>query len=331
MKHPPYHLRTNKAVDRLLLVDIVRALKSTSNYSEFTYYTLAGPFLEDLRVMDHYFPQMRLVSLESNAQTYRRQRFHQFTSRIVLLLQSMTDFLARTYVPGEKDMFWLDYTDLKYPHLVDFQVVLKNAPLGSLVRITLRAEPELDLDPLKGRVSDEELKRVKEQLEEAFKDEFLRVLPHEGVDAFASLRDYARMVQLMVRRAASTALDTSGSKRDFLPIQSTRYNDHTQMLSVTGIICNRTEIAATRINLGSVHFANFDWEEPTEVNIPALSTKEQLHLEAYLPVPDGIDAGEWLFPLLGYRIHDTTKSSKLQLSYYADHHREYPNFVRVAT
>ena len=51
MRHPPYHLRTNKAVDRLLLVELLRVLEA--NGGPFSYYSLGGPFLEDLRVMDH--------------------------------------------------------------------------------------------------------------------------------------------------------------------------------------------------------------------------------------------------------------------------------------
>lgn len=330
MQHPPYQLRTSKAVDRLMLVDVLRVLESASRYREFTYYTLGGPFLEDIRIMEHFFPEMQFVSLESNKQTYLRQQFHKFSSRISLKHRDMTSFLTRDYEPGEKDIFWLDYTDIKYPHFTDFQVVLKKVPPGSVVRITLRAEPEIDLSQLKDKVSDEELKRLKQQIGEKFQDEFGQVLPHEGVDPSASLKDFARMVQLMVRRAASNALDRPGSGVDFLPVQSMRYNDQTQMLTVTGIVCRREEIEATRVQLQSVHFVDFDWAEPSELNIPSLSVKERLRLEPYLPVEEGTDAGEWLFPILGYRTHDSDKTCKKQLAHYADIHRDYPYFVRIS-
>src|SRR5437016_2552014 len=104
MKHPPYHLRINKAVDRLLLVNVLRPLNPDS---EFTYYSLAGPFLEDLRVMDHYFPKMNLVSLELDPQTCKRQEFHRFTSRIQLKEITMGSFLSDEYEPGATDVFWL--------------------------------------------------------------------------------------------------------------------------------------------------------------------------------------------------------------------------------
>ena len=102
VRHPAYHLRTNKAVDRLLLVDVLREIGADRT---FTYYSLAGPFLEDLRVMDHFFPDMRLVSFEQDTDTYLRQSFHQFNSRITLHHRALGDFLTHNYEPGVQDVF----------------------------------------------------------------------------------------------------------------------------------------------------------------------------------------------------------------------------------
>ena len=95
MRHPPYQVRTNKAVDRLLLVEVLRHLQPR----EFTYHSLGGPFLEDLRVMDHYFPDMKIVSLESSEHTFKRQLFNQFSSRVDLRRTTLNDFLIHSYEP----------------------------------------------------------------------------------------------------------------------------------------------------------------------------------------------------------------------------------------
>src|SRR5690606_702529 len=125
MKHPPYHLRINKAVDRLLFVDVLRAVGSASNYSDFTYYSLAGPFLEDLRIMDHFFPDMKLVSLEIDRDTWKRQKFNQFCSRLDLRRTDVADFLTHDYKPHTHDVFWLDYTDLKFARFDELQFLLR--------------------------------------------------------------------------------------------------------------------------------------------------------------------------------------------------------------
>lgn len=328
MKHPPYHLRTNKAVDRLLLVEVLRKLGPS--YEGFTYYTLGGPFLEDLKVIDHFFPEMKLVSLEANQQTYLRQKFNKFNSRIELINMPLSDFLTHNYKPGTRDVFWLDYTDLKYERFEEFQRVIKQVAPGSVVRITLHAEAAVDLASVEERLTPDELARVQKELEDAFRKEFdllLMDFPEGGI--FARPFRFARMVQLMVRRAASLALDTAGSKVDFLPVQSTRYNDNTQMLSVTGVVCLRTERDALQSQLANVRFANLDWHEPDRIDIPALSIKERLHLERHLPVPPGQDAGETLFRELNYKIDNGERQSKEQLLQYALCHREYPNFIRI--
>lgn len=331
MKHPPYHLRTNKAVDRLLLVEILRELRP--DYNESTYYSLAGPFLEDLRVMDHFFPEMRLVSLESNKQTFMRQQFNQFCSRLELENITLADFLTHNYTPHEGDIFWLDYTDLKYERFNEFQRLLTQILPKSVVRITLRAEPEIDIASLEDRLPDEELVRLRTELKKTFKDEFDKVLPHDEElisSAFEKPTKFARLIQLMVQRAASQALDIAGSEVDYLPLQSTRYSDNTQMISVTGIVCLRTEIEGVRTQLRSIRFVNFDWDEPDRIDVPVLSVKERLHLEHHLPVQDNQDAGELMYRVLKYKIESSAKRTKQQLAHYAECHREYPNFVRIS-
>jgi len=126
--------------------------------------------------------------------------------------------------------------------------------------------------------------------------------PHPPGSAFASPAAFARMVQLMVQRAASIALDTAGSDRDFLHVQSARYDDNTQMLSVTGVVFDRTREETTKRMLGSVRFADFTWPEPHQISVPALTVKERHRLEQLLPTERGTDPGEILYPELGYHM-----------------------------
>jgi hypothetical protein len=281
--------------------------------------------------MDHFLPEMKLVSLETDLQTYKRQDFHRFNRVIVLLKKNLMDFIINDYLPEEnmKDVFWLDYTDLSYVRFQEFQLVLKKVPPGSVVRITLRAERELNVDNLEDYLAPDILEALKTGIENRFTDEFYKILPPDSPGAFANPKEFAIMVQQMLRFTASEALDTAGNPVDFLPIQSTRYNDNTQMLSVTGVVCLRDQIEATKEILRSVTYANFDWREPDLINIPALSMKERLWLEKHLPVEEGKDAGEELYTFLGYMIDSSEKTSKQQLAHYADYCRFYPDFVRI--
>jgi hypothetical protein len=333
MNHPPYHLRVNKAVDRLLLVNVIRSLGK--EYEEGTYYTLSGPFLEDLRVMDHFFPRMRLVSIEKDKPTHSRQEFHRFSSktRVILKRISVHSFLNDLYepTPDTVDIFWLDYTGLEYKNFTEFQRVLKIVPLGSIVRITVRAQPELNFEELEAWLSKEEKERISSQMEAEFQRTFEGVLPEGAPGALASRADYAAMVQGMVQIAASQAVDYNGSDRTVIHVNSIRYNDGTQMLSVTLVVCKRDneQEQIVRQKLNSLGTSFFDWGEVKWLNIPALSSKECVCLERELPVDPTKDIGQILMDSLGYAITGAPMSSKELLQHYAEYYREYPRFIRM--
>ncbi|MEM6737888.1 MAG: O-methyltransferase [Bacteroidota bacterium] len=332
MKHPPYHLRINKAVDRLLLTDIVRAslYSSDKGLEEYTYYSLAGPFLQDLKVIDRFFPDMKLVSLEGNYQTYMRQEFHKFSAKLILENVPLRDFIIHKYEPSGIDIFWLDYTDLRYERFEEFQLLLDRVLPGSIIKLTLNAHPKDELFYLKEILSEAEVIPLKEKLERDFKDEFKGVLPHSHRDPFiGNNQKYARMIQLMVRRAASEALDKPGSDLDFLPLTSSRYNDRTQMLSVTGVVHRRKDLDETKEQFKDVRSVDFDWSEPIEINVPILSKKECFLLENELPVPQENEPGTILYEKLGYKIDRSVPLTKKRLDSYANYCREYPNFIRM--
>ena len=219
---------------------------------------------------------------------------------------------------------------MKYRRFEEFQVVLTKVPSGSVVRITVRAEAEFDLRSLNNRVDDTVLENVRNELQQSFEEQFARVLPHPAGEAFASESAFARTVQLMVKRAASAALDTPGSNRDFMHVHSVRYDDNTQMLSVTGIVHDRPDADATREVVSRIRFADPDWPVPYQINIPALSAKERHRLEHLLPVAAGEAAGPKLYAELGYHIDNGELATTRQLQQYAGYYREYPAFVRVS-
>ena len=109
MKHPPYHLRLNKAIDRFLLIEILLLLekKAGFKFSEYTYYGFGGPFLEDCRLLNQYLPEIRLVSIEENKETYKRQKFHRFCNSSKLKLKNMSSQNFLNSFKGEgKNIFW---------------------------------------------------------------------------------------------------------------------------------------------------------------------------------------------------------------------------------
>ena len=305
MRHPPYHLRVNKAIDRLLLVKILDILKRHCDLSNYTYYGFGGPFLEDCRLIHNRCPEVRIVSIETNQQTFKRQEFHQFSKNLELRREDFSSFLANFSSNGG-EIFWLDYTDLRLKHFEEFVSVLGQVSENSVVKITIRAEPY-------------------EKEWEDFEREYGQLLPPSPKKTdIGRLLPFTNLLQEMLQVASQQALPASGESV-FQLLDSSHYRDQTHMLSITGIVCNKSKVSKIRRRFKNW---NLDWAEPRRIDVPTLSTKERLHLEKYLPTK--AQTGRSLSRALGYKIDNTESKHLEKLKQYEEFCQYYPYFARVS-
>lgn len=329
MKHPAYHLRTNKAVDRLSWISQVR--DSLTNERKASFYSLGGPFLEDMKLAHVAFPNMRLVSLESNLQTYKRQRFHNFTSQLALVNATVDDYLIHQYEPSDQDFFWLDFTDLSLQRLNSFRTLVTKVPNCSLIRITLRAEPDMTLKNVEKHLTEEQASKLATEINEKFEKDFSAVLSHDAQKTpLCSSIDFARTVQMMVRRVSSEALASADNQ--FIHISTSRYDDGCQMLSVTGIVLKRddNQSIVNNLKMKGIRLEQDAWSEPVEIKVPVLSILERHWLDKHLPKRDRDSLGKALLKKLKYHIEDGEKHTENALRQYAKYYREYPNFAKIS-
>ena len=308
MSSPAYQLRPNKAVDRFVLVDAIRRLERFGSLSQYTYYGLGGPYLEDFRVLYEQCSDINMVSIEKDRQVFKRQEFHLPAKTVKLLNMDLFDFVDEYEPNGQKSIFWLDYTDLKYRNIEYFMLLLERVATGSIIKVTLRA-----------KVSD-----YREGGDD-FKRQFQGLAGVPSSDGPIEGPGYAKWLQDVLRISSQRAL-TGSLSVSFLPICSFRYSDGTPMLTVTGIVCEKSDEGKYRREFQAWEFANLDWAEPQKIDVPFLSTKERLYLQAQLPC--GESAGEVLSRALGYRIEKSEERTNTQLSQYSTYHRQYPYFIR---
>jgi hypothetical protein len=311
----------NKAVDRFLLVDLLRSIGQIYDLSKYTYYGFGGPFLEDCRLIHEYCPSIKLVSFEKNMQTLRRQKFHKFSRNIKLVNENIKDFLI--YFTGAgKEVFWLDYTDLKIARFDEFSNLLMKSDKGTIIRITLRAD--IHDNPFKESTENEA--RLK-GFEENFRKEFGAVLP--GDFSIKDLRpgELPSLLQKMLRVTAEKTLP-SGCGLLFQPLNSSFYNDGTPMISLAGVVCDIKTSVKVKKCLSRWKFSNLNWEKPGKIDVPILSVKERLLLESLLPVKK--NTGKLLSKCLGYKIADSENENVRKLIQYADFSDCYPKFAKVS-
>ena len=213
MTSPAYHLRPNKAVDRLSFIEAIRFLGQLGNLSEYTYYCLGGPYLEDCRLLYEFYPEIKMVSVEKDAEVYKRQAFHLPCGTIQLKPTELKSFIAQYEPKDQKSIFWLDYTALEYGHFQDFMALIGKVAAKSMIKITLRAAP-----------------RDYRKKEEEFRQRFEALMPNPSATPPVRSDDFAFLVQQMVRIAAQKALPAEMS-HEFQPCRVFslfRRNEHVQ-------------------------------------------------------------------------------------------------------
>ena len=311
MRHPPYHLRVNKAIDRFLLVEIIDILERYCDISDYTYYGFGGPFLDDCRLIHNHCPKIKIVSIEKNEHTFKRQEFHRFSKNLDLKRMDFASFLADFSSDG-KEIFWLDYTDLRFGHFDEFMSIIEKVSENSVVKITVRAEP-----PSNGLSAWEN-----------FLLEYGQILPPlTRQTAIERSSPFVKLLQDMFQMASQQALPASG-ERVFQLLDSAHYNDQTEMLSITGMVCNKNDVSEIRRWFKNGAFRNLDWKAPRKIDVPNLSAKERLHLEKKLPTK--AKTGRSLARALGYKIDDSDQKHLEKLKQYEEFYQYYPYFARIS-
>ncbi len=308
MSRPAYHLRPNKAIDRLIMVDTIRRLEQFGGLQQYTYYGLGGPYLEDFRILYELSKDIGMVSIEINKEVLKRQAFHRPSRTVRLRCNDLAQFIDE-YEPHGKSIFWLDYTKLRYGYFESFKLLITKVFEGSVVKISLRADPR-DF--------------IKEP--ERFGQRFRNLMENPSSNPPAQASEYAKFIQDMLRVAVQQALPRQLGIV-FQPITSFFYSDGTGMLTLTGIVCSVSEVASFRSAFANWHLSNLYWSDPRHIDVPFLSTKERLHLQDKLPCVSS--PGQTLLDALGYSLEGKKERTRMQLAQYADFHRHYPYFIKA--
>jgi hypothetical protein len=353
-RHPPYHLRPNKAIDRFLLVDLLRHVPYEER-KRYEYIGLGGPFLEDFKIMHHYYPEVKLTSIEANPETYKRQRFNKSCKAIKLIESEIATYF------GEHDDFrhplivWFDGTDFRQRTLTSLQSILLKLPVDSILKVTARVSFETEprykefalatahtvenllsdiqglsinqREDLSGRIRDVLINAAEEKDEMTLAmQQVSDYLPEGYEDLLGDQPSRAKLYFQILQNAISRSFPSVGEKV-FHYISSNYYSDSTTMISITGMIVKRSRLSKVRQLFRDYKNQGDQLGEPTEINIPILSIKERMKLDPHLPIRKNV--GRRLHNVLGYRIDSSDNLTEKQLSFYNSFHKYYPFFSKV--
>jgi hypothetical protein len=293
-----------------MLVEVLkRVVPEYSGPTKYRYVGMGGAFLEDLKVIEQYFPDMPLISIEEEPEILKRQEFHRFKRDLDLSCQTDKDFVA--HMPDESLVaLWFDYFGCEPRNFEHFGSAVRKAAAGSVLRISLSAG-----------FRTEEVFRTK------FGENFAQILPANWESYFENEDTYLVMLQKMVELVT---LPPPMAGFGFHVINSSTYRDGARMLTITGIKCLDGEWPKIRRLFSGWPFRTKSWDQrPFKINVPDLSFQERMRLAAVLPTTSKTP-GKRLHRRLGYSIANSDKATADDLENYAAFSRYFPVFARLA-
>ena len=317
----PYHLRTNKNVERTLFVDLLRLLSPNLPVptNRYWYVGMGGPLLEDFSSVQGAWHPRRMISLEQSKHVLTRQRFNRPNSRTTLT-QDTTGTFSTEYETGASPLLaWFDYTRTNWQEQITESCdLLRKLPDFSIFKISLACKITAwnSMAGVVGTKFDSRLAHLKKNFEAygPFVQDDVRD------DNFA-----ATMYRILQSAIADAVPDRPG--RVCRPLAAFTYSDGTQMLTVTVIVGPPKGVrdVIVKSKLSEWRYARTRWGAPIEISIPELSIRERLAIERLLP--DNSPAK--IHRKLRFRFADNPGESLGILSRYVGFARHVPYFAKI--
>jgi hypothetical protein len=308
----PYRLRPNKAVDRELFLSLLMRLAPTLKLEAYQYIGLGGPFLEDFRLIHGRLGIAKMTCIETEEQVHRRQLFNRPVASIECVHKSLEDYLDETDFDSPA-IIWFDYTEPKgiTTQIERFARTIGTTPIGSILRITLNANPST-LGKPDGNLSEAELMEWRlGAFQRRLGSLFPSVLTADEMKQANFGKSLLRALKLAVEKEVLSFTD-----RDIVWALATHYADGQAMVTAALVICQKDD--KTIEELVKVWEFHATTDKPHRLDLPALSTLERLTMES----TDDSQAK------MGFEL-PTSNMGENPFEAFKKFYRIYPHFSRV--
>jgi len=283
--NPDFSLRKNKFVDRRVFVDALARLRCIRPLEEYLYIGMGGRSMEDHRAIHSILGIEMLLSFDEDASMIERQRLNAPSGKTRYLHASAKELIdelgaiiRREGFPSDAGrIIWLDYMrpgQLGH-QLQEFRGLLSNLEGNDIVKVTLNADPE-SLGREKGSYNDLKTYRVN-----VLKSRLGEFGPAKIDAADVTPEGFAPILARAVEKVANDAFG-GGSTLKLVPLSLIRYADGLQMLTITGIVLDRTADEPSfleRTGFGTWPLHSPTWDRIHHVDIPYLTPRERALLE----------------------------------------------------
>lgn len=280
---PFYHLRPNKSIDRNLFLQTLIGLSSLFPIPEYQYTGFGSYLFDDFKLLHDTLNIQEMISLEKDLVEYERAKFNLPYNCIEIKNIGSTEYLSELFIEDEShNIFWLDYVSPAELgiQLADYATLLNILNAGDIVRITLNASPA----SLGKCDNPDELHSVRfSKLKERVPDIYF---PASATPGDMTTQQYPLLLLKILKNITMKSLtdEPPYSPYFMLPLFSSIYADGQQMLTFTGIVLDSHEKEeAIKTVLKNYPHNTFTWENPCQIEIPALSVREISEINKLLP------------------------------------------------
>ncbi|NHZ91046.1 hypothetical protein F2P45_18785 [Massilia sp. CCM 8733] len=229
-----------------------------------------------------------MTCIETEEQVHKRQLFNRPVASIECVHRSLEDYLDETDLDSPA-IIWFDYTEPKgvTAQIERFARTIGTVPIGSILRITLNANPESlgKPDPkeisveAEGEVSTDRAQKptTQEWRLARFKERLGSLYP-SGLSADGmTQKNYGKSVLRALKLAVEKEVLSFRDRRIVWAL-ATHYADGQAMVTAALVVCQNEDDTVEELVTGWEFYTTTD--APHRLDLPALSTLERLTMES---------------------------------------------------
>lgn len=321
----PYHLRWNKSTDRSVFMEFLTKMNAFLPLDQYCYIGFGAVHMEDFKLVHSLLSITDLTCIEQDEQVHLRQKYNTPLGCINLLPQSSNEFITN-FRPEKSTIIWLDYATPSEvgAQIRELQDLLPKLNQYDVVKITLNANPNTLVHQNNPKYRGHQL--FEERLK-VLQDRVAENLPDEITPEMMKSRTYPQALLKTLRFSIIKALG-GRPENIFLPVTSFVYADsYHQMITLMGVILERGSEQAFIEKTGLSYWDYYlgDLDEPQRIDIPDLTVRERLAIDAMLPC-DEISVIKDHFE---FNFANDEEDSEEKIRSYIKFYRHYPFFTKV--
>ena len=301
-----YSLRPAKAIERKMMLDLLRRLDRWTSLTHYRYVGFGSPYFADFGLFHRALGIRDLVSIERESDHEARFRFNAPFAAVDLKFGDSTEVLPE--LPwAQRSIVWLDYDErLDEAKLDDVAFLARNLAPGSVLVVSVNAHPIRDLES-----------RLEETRQE-LGTHLPRRYSASDLGGWGTAEAYREVIDEQIRVALSerNTGQPAGAVVQYQQLFNFHYQDGAKMLTVGGLLHDAGQEGAFR----QCAFDDFDFScsgaDAYRIDVPKLTLREMRYLDTTLPRETFDDLDEFGIP-----VHDARK--------YAVVYRYFPKFVDI--